>query len=456
MPEIVINNDLSIKQRANLVWKLSIPAILAQITSIIMQYIDAGMVGKLGASQSASIGLMSTTTWLIGGLCSSASTGFSVQVAQYIGAKDIKRAKGTCVKGLISTSVFAIILAFIGVILSFFLPGWLGGGEEICRDASIYFLIYCISLPVIQLNSIAGGMLQCSGNMKVPSFLNGLMCVLDVIFNALLIFPASSYEVEGMSVRLPGIGLGVMGAALGTALSQVVIMCIMLWFLCVKSALKFDKSIKNTECSGIIKRAIKIATPVAFEHTALCGAMIVTTKIVAPLGTIAIAANSFAITAESLCYMPGYGIAAAATTLVGQSFGAGYMKMSKKLAWMCVAFGVGIMAVTGAVMYYICPWMMMFLTPDEQVRELGTQILRIEMFAEPLFGASIVASGALRGAGDTFIPSILNLISIWGVRISLSLLLVGSYGLKGVWFGMCVELCFRGIILLIRLIKEKA
>ena len=84
------------------------------------------------------------------------------------------------------------------------------------------------------------------------------------------------------------------------------------------------------------------------------------------------------------------------------------------------------------------------------MQNLAAEVLRIELFAEPLYAVAIVASGALRGAGDSFVPSILNLISIWGVRITISILLVNQWGLQGVWFAMCVELCVRGLLLLYR------
>ncbi len=116
---------------------------------------------------------------------------------------------------------------------------------------------------------------------------------------------------------------------------------------------------------------------------------------------------------------------------------------------------MGIMALTGAAMFAGAPFMMSLLTPEEEIRQLGIRILRIEVFAEPLYAASIVASGALRGTGDTMIPSVMNFVSIWFVRIPLALLLVAGCGLSGVWIAMCLELCFRGTIFLIRLYHEK-
>ena len=204
-----------------------------------------------------------------------------------------------------------------------------------------------------------------------------------------------------------------------------------------------------------MKKAVRIAVPVGCEHALMSGAMVVSTRIVAPLGTIAIAANSFAVTAESLCYMPGYGIADAAATLVGQSLGAGRRELVRRFSHLTVYLGMAVMAVTGAVMFLAAPFMLALLTPDPEIQQLGVHVLRIEAFAEPLFAASIVVSGALRGAGDTLIPSIMNFVSIWFVRLTLAAYLSVSFGLTGVWIAMCIELCFRGVIFLFRLRGER-
>ena len=170
------------------------------------------------------------------------------------------------------------------------------------------------------------------------------------------------------------------------------------------------------------------------------------TKIIAPLGTIAIAAHSFAVTAESLCYMPGYGLEAAATTLVGQCMGAKRKELAKSFSNFTIAFGAIIMGIIAIIMFFIAPFVFQILTPDLQTQTLATNVLRIELLAEPLYGVSIVASGALRGAGDTLIPSLLNLLSIWGVRLTLSVILVQTMGLYGVWLAMCIELSVRRLI----------
>lgn len=439
---------LTFRQQLLLIVQLSIPGILAQISEIIMEYIDASMVGSLGAGASASIGLIASTTWLMGGIGNAAGTGFTVQIAQYVGAGREKKARDIFRQGLVSVLLIGAVIAAIGGGIHGKLPVWLGGDQEIVGMASAYFLIFALSMPVKALLNLVSGALQCSGNMTAPSVLLVLTCILDVIFNSFLIF--SEHQIAG--IMLPGAGLGVAGAALGTTLAQATALIAGFLYIQWKSQiLRHHSGEKLRMQSHDLQIASKIAIPIAFESSILCAAQITCTTIVAPLGTLAIAANSLAVTAESLCYMPGYGIGTAATTLIGQSIGAGRKDLVRRLGWLTTIFGSLLMAGSGALMFILAPQMIGILTPDPEVRALGAAVLRIEAFAEPMFGASIVASGVFRGAGDTLAPSCMSLISMWAVRIPLAAFLAPRIGLKGVWIGMCTELCFRGVIFLIRL-----
>lgn len=417
-----------------LVWQLSLPAILTQITTIAMQYIDSAMVGALGADASAAIGLVASSTWLFGGVTTAVSAGFSVQVAHRIGAGEDTEARTVVRHGLAAALTLAALLALLGLGICRQLPCWLGGGAEICADASAYFLTFSLMLPFSQLNSLTAGFLQCAGDMVTPSVLNAVMCGLDVVCNALLI---------------PH--FGVLGAGVGTALACALVSLAMGWCCCVRNAqLRLRRGEAHAFRPEILKKAFRIGAPVAVQEIAMNGAMVASTMILAPLGAAAIAANSFAVTAESLCYMPGYGVGSAATTLVGRSVGAGDAVQARRYGNICTALGGALMGCTGLLMMIFCPFVFRLLTPVAEVRTLAAQALRIGLLAEPLFGVSIAAAGALRGAGDTLVPSLLNLGSIWIVRLGLSLLLVGKLGLRGMWIAMAIELCVRGTLMLWR------
>ena len=428
------------REKLALITQLSIPSILAQISATVMFFIDASMVGHLGAKASASIGLVETTGWLIGGLSHAASLGFSVQVAHFIGASDFEAARRVLRQSLICCLIWALMMSTISIGIAPFLPYWLGGSPDIARDASLYFAIFGIAGIFFQMEGLAGSMLKCSGNMKIPSILNITMCLMDVVFNYIFIYV---------------LNMGVVGAAIGTGLAMLVTACLMLYFLLVKSKMLSLKgrpgSFKPRQ--NTVSTAFKIGAPMGLQHMLMGGAQIVTTLIVAPLGTIAIAAHSLAITVESLCYMPGYGIAEAATTLVGQGIGAGQEQLTRSIARQSVGLGITIMTVMGVLMWIFAPQLMSIMSPVEEVIALGTEILRIEAWAEPMFAAAIVVNGVFIGAGDTLIPAAMSLCSMWFIRLTLAASLAPKFGLKGVWAAMAIELIFRGIIFLTRLFK---
>ena len=440
MESIRSGRAMARSEKLNLIVGLSIPSMLAQISTVMMFFIDASMVGHLGAEASASIGLIESTTWLIGSLLSAAATGFSVQVAHFIGANDFVKARQVFRHALICGLAFSVFLSLIGVGIHSHLPYWLGGGADIASASSGYFLIYSLVLPFVYLYHTSEMMLKSAGNMHTPSVMAILVCICDVIFNYIFIYICK---------------FGVVGAAMGTALAYICISLPNLYLSACKNRmlnLRQDH-VRFHWVKEYVQRACKISIPIAIQNILMSGAQIVSTMIVAPLGNIAIAAHSFAITAESLCYMPGYGIGDAATTLVGQTHGAGRIDLCKNFAYMTVGLGMLVMALMGVIMYVFAPEMIGVLSPVEAIRELGTTCLRIEAFAEPFFAASIVTYCVCVGAGDTFKTAAINLGTMWLVRLTLAYGLSQSYGLDGVWIAMATELTFRGVLFLIRLFR---
>jgi putative MATE family efflux protein len=442
LEKIRLGNPMTNMEKFNLIIGLSVPSMLAQITNVLMFFIDASMVGHLGAAASASIGLVESTIWLMGSVMGAMSMGFSVQVAHFIGANDFSRARQVFRHALIFGGIFSLFMCFIGISVHNPLPFWLGGGADIAADSSRYFFIYSLTLPFVLLFHLTSSMLKSSGNMRTPSLLSIMMCALDVAFNYIFIYI---------------LNMGVMGAALGTMAAYITTSLPMAWMATCKSkilALHLDNE-KFKWMWDYVRNALKISLPIAVQSVLMSGAQVVSTLIVAPLGNIAIASNSFAITAESLCYMPGYGIGDAATTLVGQTHGANRLDLCKSFAYMTVGIGMLVMALMGIIMYIFAPEMIGVLSPVEAIRTLGTKVLRIEAFAEPFFAASIVAYSVCVGAGDTLKPAVMNFLSMWCVRLTMAAALAPHYGLTGVWIAMAVELTFRGTIFLIRLFRGK-
>ena len=448
---------LSLGQQLRLTFTLSLPAILANASAMVMHFIDAAMVGQLGADDSASVGLMGTTAWLFEGVLSSFAAGYAVQVAHLLGAKRSANARQVVRQAIVVCLLFSLCIATLGGIICRPLPVWLGAEPHIRAHATIYFGTFMLFVPFFMIDIVASSMLRSSGNMRIPSMLNILMCVLDVIFNYFLIFPTHSLSLMGVKLTIPGAGLGVMGAALGSASAGLVIAILMMYYLVFRSndlRLTLDRG-SFKPAWDTFKKSIKISTPMGLQHIMMCSASVVITGIVAPLGSIALAANSFGITAEGLCYMSGYGIADAATTLIGQSLGAGRKRLTRSFAWINVTSGMAIMGCMAVLMYVFAPQLMGLMSPVPEVVELGAKCLRVEAWAEPLFAAAIISYGVFVGAGYTLVPCGINLVSMWIVRLGLSALFVRSMGLYGVWMAMSIELCFRGTVYLIWLSTKR-
>ena len=424
--------ELNGSKRLKLAFLLALPAILAQFASVLMQYIDSAMVGRLGANPAASIGLVSSSIWILNGFYMAVITGFSVQVAHACGAKNGVRARLMLKQGLLCVFLFSVLLSAFALSISGVLPGWLGGDDAIRSDASSYFLIIAAFLPISATGLAAASMLQASGDMKVPSIVYICMGVLDVIFNYVFIY---------------GLGLGVVGAAWGTCCAESLATLFVIWYVTTQS-----KELKSRGEGGswlpsgtTVKTAFGITGPLWLQNIVMRGAYVMSTVIVAPLGPVSIAANSFAITAESFCFMPGYGLEEASTTLVGQSIGARRKELARSFARITIGMAVLIMVTLAVIMFAFAPQLMGIMSIDDEVISLGARVLPIVAVVEGFNALAIVGSGVCAGAGQTLVPTIINFSSMWLVRIVLALILTPVMGLVGYWIAMSVELTVRGI-----------
>ena len=340
------------RQQAGLVIALSVPAILEQLVSTLMSYIDTAMVGSLGYFATASIGVVASTTWLLNGLVSAAAVGFSVQVAQYLGAGRERDSRDVLCQAILFNAAFGAALAVLAVLAGQFLPAALGAEAALRPYARAYFCTVAAFLPFSMACAFYSSILRCSGSVVLPSVLNVGMCLLDMLFNFFLIYPTR--QIGGVTVW--GAGLGVTGAALGTGLAQACI-GLMLLFLVLRrrGPLRLQGGERWRFTRPCMRSALQLATPAALERLALCLAQIVMTAVVTGMGPVAVAANYVAVQTESICYLPAYGIATAATALVGQSIGAGRQDMAKRFAYGTTALGFGLVTVMGGLLFWLAP-----------------------------------------------------------------------------------------------------
>ncbi len=435
---------------------LAIPAIFEQILVTMVQYVDAAMVGSLGAVATAAVGLTASSTWFIGGILSAVAVGFSVQVAQYVGAGELERARSVVGQGIRFALLFGLAVGLAAFALSWPLPHWLGADAEVAPPAAVYFRIVACAVPFNLLSQLLGASIRCAGDAKTPLLLNIGMNLLHVILNWLLIYSSRTVTLGSFSFVVRGAGMGVQGAAVASAVSIAALSgAYVLVLRRKKSLLRPQKGDDNRLSPRVLSRVWRVGLPIALERSLTSLAQIVITGVISSIGTAAVAANHLAVTAESLSYMPAYGLAAAATALTGQAVGANRPDIAKRCSSLVVWMGVGAMTAGGVLLYVLSTPLIRLFTPDPEVIRLGSEALRIVAFAEPFFAMSIVITGVLRGAGDTKVPFLINLATMWGVRITLSLLLYRPLGLRGVWLAMAAELGVRGILFYLRLLRGK-
>ena len=449
--------QVPLRHTAQVALTLSIPSILQQIVVTAMEYIDAAMVGHIGAAATASIGIVSSSTWLLHGMLAGLCMAFSIQVAQYLGADRQQDARGVLRQSMLFNLAVGLAAAAFGVGISRFLPGWLGADTALQANASAYFAIWSASLPFIMAMGTYAAMLRSTGDALTPGLISVFTCVLDIIFNFFLINPTREMTVFGQGLTVWGLGWGVPGAALGTALANAVGGTLALGVLLLRDGpLCIRKPGSWHITRACLHNVWKVGAPLAAERAALSSAQVLLVRIVSGLGTTAIAANSLGGQRREPVLHGGLRHSGRRSCAGWAGRGARTAgTWQKRFAWLCTAMGMGIMALTGVGLYVFAPQLMGIFTADAAVIALGARVLRIEAFAEPMFGASIVASGSMQGAGDSTGCFILNLVSMWGVRLTLAVLLAPRFGLVGVWVAMCAELCTRGVLFLLRMARGK-
>lgn len=445
------------KTPATTVLKLSWPTILEQIAFTVLNFADTAMVGVLGASFTAAVGITSPVLWLIGGIMSAVSVGFSVQVAQSIGAGEMRRASRAAGQAVITSVATGTLLTVACLLIAPVLPAMLGAEEAIRPHATSYFMVMAFFGLVNSLEMIMSSILRCTGNTKAPLIANSLSIVLNIVLNYLFIYPTRTITVLGNSFVMWGAGMGVAGAALGSVLSILVAALLLIRpFISGERGILFEKSDFVSADKAILTRAVELGMPVALERVTMSLGQVVYMRIISGMGTIAIAAHHLAVQAESLSYLPSFGFAVAATTLVGQSVGANDRPLARTFGRTSSNMAAICMALTGVLLFLLAEPIISIFTRDVSVIALGGVLLRIVAFAQPSQAHATVYAGSLRGAGDSRWPFYINLVGVWGFRVALTLIFVYGlgWGLEAAWIAMLADLVFRGIVCRKRFLRK--
>ncbi len=426
---------------------LSVPAILEQLLVTATSYVDTAMVGSLGAGATAAISVTASCNWLINGIIMALGVGYSVRVAYYIGARHREQVCAVLMQAVLGAAVLGLGAMLLGMPLSRVLPAWMGAEKAIRGDASLYMLILMAALPARAFHAVFSAVLRCMGDTKTPMTVNTLVNLLNVVLNYFMIYPTRQVSLLGRRLTMPGLGLGVGGAALATA-AAITLGAVWLTLKALRGEYRPSWRGNIRLDMGIQREALRVAVPVALERITISTGQIIMTRMVSTLGTAALAANYVAVTAEQICYMPAYGIASAATALTGQSVGAGDYRGAKRYGNITGGLGAGLTLILAAVMFLCSDMLGSAFSSDPEVAALSGRMLRIVSVAEPMFSMYTVMAGALRGVGEAKYPFYVGAVCMLGVRIALASVMVFGFhmGLEAVWIAMAVDLNLRGVL----------
>lgn len=430
---------------------LAWPTLLEQMLQTLVQYIDAAMVGRIGADATATVGMSTSVTWLVNGPLFAMGIGFMAFISRCMGAKSYKDVKRASVQSVLVTMVAGVVVGVLTLLISPVLPVWMGVEEKIRHDASLYFAIICLPMLFRSAIIIFGAVLRAVGDTKTPMLVNVCMNIVNIILNYIFIYDTRMIQIAGKNVKMFGFGYGAVGAGIGTAVSFVVggiLMTIALY----KNFYVSPKGCKIRPERTILAPCIRVGLPVAMERMATCLGHVVFASLVTGLGTVAFAAHSIALTVEQAFYIPGYGMQTASATLAGNAIGANDQKRLQALTRMLITMILVVMTASGALLFLFAPQLLSIFTKEHEVIALGTVVLRMVAVSEPMFGVLVILEGIFNGVGDTVKPFYYALFSMWGVRVSLTFLCVHVFhlGLYAVWGCMIANNVCLGSLFIIR------
>lgn len=427
------------KNMLHTVMSLSWPAILEQLLQTLVQYVDTAMVGRIGASASAAVGLTTTSVWLITSPLYAMSIGVIAYIAQAIGAKNFAHVKTAVVQAVWLVVIFGSFMGVVAAVISPHLPQWLGAEKEIQADASMYFL--AITIPMIFRSSgiIMSAVLRAAGNTMTPMVVNAVMNVINVILNIILI-PV----------------YGVLGSGIATGISFALGGSFMFVSVCrnpllspLHTGFKFNWP--------VMKMCVRVSVPAVGTRLVDCFGQVVYTMLVAKLGTLALASHIIALIAEEAFYVPAGGVQVAASTLSGNSVGEKDMNKFKNVAAMASLVSAAIVGALSILLFLFPVFVMTIFTNVPVVIETGSVLLRIVAVSEPFFAVLMVLEGVFNGAGYTKIPFLFTIISMWGVRITMTFTCVNilHLGLNSVWVCMVTANLVHFTLLLVCMLRGR-
>lgn len=395
---------------------LGLPSMLDQLMGTAVQYIDTAMVGSLGTAATAAVGSTVTVWWLIGNSLSALGVGFLARISQAFGAGEDELARRTAAQVVTTVLIVGSLFTLIAVSLSPYVPVWMQLEREICPIASQYFLILSIPMVFRAAAILFDMVLYAAGDMKTPMRVGIFVNLLNVLLNTLCIYPSRTLTLWGHSLRIFGFGMGVLGAALASAVSISVGAVVITVYLFRHPKVSPRHQSFRPDWA-VLRPCMVIAAPNMGQRFITCFGYVAFASMINTLGGVATAAHTVANTVESLFYIPGFGMQTATATLAGNAVGERSAHKLRELGRVTIPLEITMMGVSGLLLFVSAPQLVRLFAKDPEVVRLAATVLRMVAVSEPFYGVPIVLEGMLQGCGQTREPFFFNIAGMWGVRI---------------------------------------
>jgi multidrug resistance protein, MATE family len=423
------------------VLRLALPAMGEQLLSMMVGIVDTFLVGHLGAAPLAAVGLANQWVFMATTLFASIATGSTALIARFIGAQKPEDADQVLRQSILVGALIGVVATLLGTSLAQHAVMLLGAPADVVGLSTDYLRVVSSILFFSTLMFIGNASLRGAGDTRTPLYVMMVVNVLNVVV---------AWTAINGPFGLPR--LGVVGSALGAATGRfaggILVIAILL-----KGRAGIRLRLDHLRPDGdMIRRILRVGLPTGAEQLLFRGGQMFFARILAELGTIAYAANQVAINGWSLSFMPGFGFALAATTLVGQGLGAQDPDTAQERGYSAFRMGAGLMSLVGLTFLLFPTKIVGFFTTEPEVIAVGALPLQVVGLIQPMLAASMIFSGALRGAGDTRFPMVVTATAIWAVRLPLAYLfaLVLGGGLLGAWTAMAIDMVLRGVLNFLR------
>ncbi len=417
--------------------RLAIPIIAENLFQTLLGVVDLLMVSKLGTAAIAGVGTSLQVMFLVISALSAVTVGTTVLVARACGAGQPREAAYTAKQSLLLGVALAAVVTVVGHFGAHPAIALLGAAPSVVRTGGDYLDIVAQMSVFLVVQMVCAGALRGAGDTRTPMIVTGLVNLVNVAVAYALIFG---------HFGLPA--LGVIGSAWGASTARAIGAAVLLVILYRgRRGMRIQGREGWRPDRVLMRRILKIGVPSMIEQSLMSGGMLLYSVLVIGMGTAIYAAQRITFQALSFSFMPGIGFGQAATTMTGQSLGAGRPDLARRSTWMAFSMAALWMCTIGAALIAFGHPIMRLFSADPTIDDVGTAALKVIALSQPLQALGQVLAGSLRGAGDTRFPMMATGLSVWLVRLPLGWLFAVPLhmGLPGLYISNVVDAGVRAL-----------